>query len=469
MTNTDWENPRLLSRNREPARATLIPYADVDSARRGEREASPYFRLLNGDWDFCYVPDPAAVPTGFEHPGSAVDGWRTIPVPSNWQLQGYGRPNYTNVAYPFPVDPPHVPQDNPVGLYRRRFALPAAWAGRQVFLHFDGVDSAFYVWLNGTLVGYSQGAHLPSEFDITSHLRAGENMLAVQVFQWSDGSYLEDQDMWRLSGIFRDVYLLAQPELRVRDAAVRTTFTADYQDAVLDVRVWLRNDGPEIDPSARLTARLLDADGAIVFEQVLGAAAAVAPGSELELSASWPIRQPRAWSAEIPYLYTLWLVLESGQAVLEVQRLAVGFRQVEVRDGRFLFNGRPIMLQGVNRHETHPDFGHAVPLESMLQDIRLMKQHNINTVRTSHYPDDPRWLDLCDRYGLYMIDEADQEAHGFERVGDWAQLANDPDWRDAFVDRAVRMVERDKNHPCVVLWSLGNETGYGPNHDAMAA
>ncbi len=464
----DWENPLLLSRNREPARATLVPYADLDSALHGEREASPFFRLLNGQWEFCYVPSPAAVPDGFEQPGFSAEGWRPLPVPSNWQLHGYGRPNYTNVAYPYPVDPPHVPQANPVGLYRCRFTQPAAWAGCQVFLNFDGVDSAFYVWVNGHPAGYSQGAHLPSEFNVTPYLQPGENIVAVQVFQWSDGSYLEDQDMWRLSGIFRDVSLVATPPVRVRDVRVRTTFDASYRDAVLDLRVWVRNESASPSPEMGLTVRLLDAARAVVFEQTLGAPAGVPATGELELALSVPVAAPHPWSAEDPYLYTLLVGLAGGEGLLQTHRVAVGFRQVDVIASVFYFNGQPIKLQGVNRHETHPDFGHAVPFESMLQDLRLMKQHNINTVRTSHYPNDPRWLDLCDRYGLYVIDEADQEAHGFERVGDWAQLAKDPDWRAAFVDRAERMVERDKNHPSIIIWSLGNETGYGPNHDAMA-
>ena len=467
-TPPDWENPLLLSRGREPGRATLVPYADLDSARRGERQASPYFRLLNGQWDFYYVPNPAAVPAGFEQPGFAGEGWRPLPVPSNWQLHGYGRPQYTNINYPFPVDPPHVPQDNPVGLYRRRFVLPPTWDGRQVFLNFDGVDSAFYVWVNGHPAGYSQGAHLPSEFNITLYLQPGENVLAVQVFQWSDGSYLEDQDMWRLSGIFRDVYLLAAPGVRLRDVRVRTTFDAPGADAVLDLHAWIKSELPVDGPDITVIARLLDAAGGVVFEQPLGAPALVPASSELELALAVPVAAPHRWSAEDPYRYTLLLALSSSDGLLQTHRLSVGFRQVEVRAGVFYFNGQPIKLQGVNRHETHPDFGHAVPYESMLQDILLMKQHNINTVRCSHYPDDPRWLDLCDQYGLYVIDEADQEAHGFHHAGDWARLAKDPAWRAAFVDRAVRMVERDKNHPSIIIWSLGNETGYGPNHDAMA-
>jgi len=299
-------------------------------------------------------------------------------------------------------------------------------------------------------------------------LQPGTNLVAVKVFQWSDGSYLEDQDMWRLSGIFRDVSLIATPTVRLRDVRVRTTFDGDARDAVLDLHAWVCNENAEVGSEITVLAQLLDAVGRVVFEQPLGAAASVPAGREIELGAAVRVAAPHAWSAEDPYLYTLTLALSSSGGLLQTHGLVVGFRQVAVRGGVFLFNGRPIKLQGVNRHETHPDFGHAVPFESMLQDIRLMKQHNLNTVRTSHYPNDPRWLDLCDRYGLYVIDEADQEAHGFERAGDWAQLAKDPNWSAAFVDRAERMVERDKNHPSVILWSLGNETGYGPNHDAMA-
>ncbi|MBE3584400.1 MAG: DUF4981 domain-containing protein [Limnochordaceae bacterium] len=484
----DWENLQVLQRNREPAHVLLIPYPDTVSAQWGERGASPFFRLLNGEWEFCYAASPAAAPAGFEQPEYCAGStpWDRIPVPSNWQMLGYGRPHYTNVNYPFPVDPPFVPDQNPTGCYRRWFILNDDEADeRRVFLVFEGVDSAFHVWVNGHLVGYSQGSHLRSEFDITPHVHPGRNLLAVRVYQWSDGSYLEDQDMWRLSGIFRDVYLVATPAVHVRDLRLRTTWDAAYRNATLEICTYLRNYGTHPMEDLRLEATLLDAAGRVVGEWRLSAdEIQLLPGQEQVVQASPQIEQPLPWTAETPNLYTLLItvlrkaatlcstaVAEPGanqDRVVEVVRSSVGFRQVEIKDGRLLLNGVPIKLKGVNRHETHPDLGHAVSFESMVQDILSMKRHNINAVRTSHYPDDPRWLDLCDRYGLYVIDEADLEAHGFAAVGNGSQLTQDPAWQPAFVDRAVRMVERDKNHPSVIIWSLGNESGYGPNHDAMA-
>jgi beta-galactosidase/beta-glucuronidase len=465
----DWEDLAVLQRNREPAHATLLPYADAAAALSGERGASPFFKLLNGHWQFCYVTTPADAPAGFEAEAFDAGGWDMLSVPSNWQMAGYGVPNYTNVRYPYPVDPPRVPQDNPCGLYRRTFALPEGWAGREVFLEFEGVNSAFYVWVNGQMVGYSQGAHVPAEFRLTPYVRPGENLLVVQVFQWSDGAYLEDQDMWRLNGIFRDVYLFATPPVHVRDVRVRTDLDAAYTDATLNVWLALRNYGAAAGSGYRVSAQLLDAAGAVVLAQEIAAPATLAGGAEITLETTAPVKSPAKWSAEEPNLYTLLLTLTGPDgAVAEVQRVNVGFRKVEIKQGVFYFNGVAIKLQGVNRHDSHPDLGHAVTLESMIQDVVTMKRHNINTVRTSHYPNDPRWYDLCDRYGLYVVDEADLECHGFGTVGDQDQISEDPAWEAAYLDRAVRMVERDKNHPCVVMWSLGNESGYGRNHKAMA-
>jgi beta-galactosidase/beta-glucuronidase len=480
----DWEDLQVLQRNREPAHATLLPYADVQGAMTGERGASPYFRLLNGHWRFCYVPTPIDAPEQFENEHFDASGWDKITVPSNWQMLGYGKPNYTNVRYPYPVDPPRVPQDNPSGIYRRTFDLPEVWSGKEVFLAFEGVNSAFYVWVNGKQVGYSQGAHLPAEFRLTPYLRSGENLLVAQVFQWSDGAYLEDQDMWRLNGIFRDVYLFATPAVHMRDVRVRTDLDAAYTDAVLHVQVTLRHYGGsgweglaralrdlkrEASAGYRVAARLVDADGAITAQGEIGPAVSIDAGAEVTLEASFPVAAPAKWSAEEPNLYALLLTLMGPDgATLEVERVNVGFRKIEIRSGVFLFNGAPIKLQGVNRHDTHPDLGHAVTLESMIQDVVLMKQHNINAVRTSHYPNDPRWYDLCDRYGLYVVDEADLECHGFGTVGEQDQISEDPAWEAAYLDRAIRLVERDKNHPCVIMWSLGNESGYGRNHVAMA-
>jgi beta-galactosidase/beta-glucuronidase len=452
----DWENPHLLHVNCEPTHATLLPYAEVNAAMAGERAASPFFSLLNGRWSFLHCPSPAAVPEGFYEAGYP-DAWDTIPVPSCWQMLGYDVPVYTNVAYPIPVDPPRVPQENPVGLYRRVFTLPTGWDGRQVLLHLAGVDSAFYVWVNGQPVGYSQVAHMPSEFNITPYLVEGENLLAVQVFQWSDGTYLEDQDMWRMSGIFRDVYLVAVPALRVRDVRVRTLLDDAYTDATLDVAVTVSNSGQAAD--GLLTLCLLDASGQKVLLQQ-ATVDALGAGGETVVTVAAPVANPQKWTAETPYLYTLLIAMNS-----DVQVVKVGFRRVEIIDRVLHLNGRPIKLKGVNRHDTHPDLGHAVSYESMVQDIMAMKRHNINAVRTSHYPNDPRWYDLCDRYGLYVIDEADLETHGMQPL---SRLSRDPEWREAYVDRAIRMVERDKNHPSIIIWSLGNESGYGENHIAMA-
>ncbi|MGE5549544.1 MAG: glycoside hydrolase family 2 TIM barrel-domain containing protein [Bacteroidota bacterium] len=466
----DWENPRVLQRRREPAHATLLPFPDEKAARRGDRGGSPYFKLLNGNWRFKYLASPGEAPEGFAHPGFADDDWDLLPVPSNWQMHGYGRPVYTNVDYPHPMDPPFVPDANPTGLYRTVFRAPAEWADRRVFVVFEGVNSAFNLWVNGRFAGYSQGSHLPSEFDLTDCLRAGDNLLAVQVFQWSDGSYLEDQDMWRLSGIFRDVWLMAAPVVHLRDVRIRTPLDAAYRDAALEIRALLRNyTDREAPDGLRVTAKLMDARGGEVFRRVL-LPAPPGPGGETAVESSVPVAAPRLWSAEDPYLYALLLSLEGAAGeTLEVLRFNVGFRQVEIGDRRLLVNGRAVKLQGVNRHDFHPDLGHAVTRQAMLQDVLLMKRHNINAVRTSHYPNDPYFLDLCDRYGLYVIDETDLETHGFAQIGDWSRLARDPDWEAAFVERASRMVERDKNHPAVIVWSLGNESGYGPNHDAMAA
>ncbi len=463
----DWEDPSLLGRNVQPPHATLIPYPDEETALLGLAGASPHYRSISGQWRFSYLPRPEAVPSDFPSESFPDDDWAKIPVPSNWQLHGYGRPNYTNVAYPYPVDPPYVPDENPVGLYRTVFDLPDGWSGRRVFLNFDGVCSAFYVWVNGQLVGFSKCSHMPAEFDITDQVRSGENLLAVQVFQWSDGSYLEDQDMWRLNGIFREVSLLSKPPVHIRDVTVRTRFDEHYRDAVLDATASLRNCTSALASGFSVSLRLCGENGHTVAEGHSDAPV-VGPGEEGNLSIEVPVSAPGKWSAEEPNLYTLVLsLLGPDGSVTEVQRIAVGFRQIERKGVQVLLNGVPLEIRGVNRHDTHPDLGYAVSLESMLRDITLMKQHNINAVRTSHYPNDRRWLDLCDRYGLYVIDEADLETHGFG-YEDPNIPARRPEWREAFVDRARRMVERDKNHPSIIIWSLGNESSYGPNHDAMA-
>ncbi len=465
----DWENPRLVGRNRQPARAYFFHYADRESALSGEPSLGDGYLSLDGHWRFHYAQTPAEAPQGFEKESFDASAWELLPVPSCWQMHGYGRPHYTNVKYPFPVDPPRVPTENPTGSYLREFTLPAEWKNRAVFVRFEGVDSAFHVWVNGREAGMGKGSRLPSEFDITRLVRPGRNVLAVRVYQWSDGTYLEDQDMWWLSGIFRAVSLLAVPRAHIGDFYVVTTLDKACRDAALKVCVKLRNLGKSSAKCA-VEASLLDPAGNFVLKDAVAAKANVPAGGEAEVALEAPVADPAKWSAESPTLYTLLLALkDSGGRVTEVVPAKVGFRSVELKDGNVLVNGVRVMFKGVNRHDHHPDLGRAVPLEAMLKDVLLMKRHNINAVRTSHYPNDPRFLDLCDRYGLYVIDECDQECHGFAVIGKWEQLAEDPEWEAAHLDRMERMVLRDRNHASVIMWSLGNETKFGRNHAAMAA
>lgn len=465
----DWANLAVLERNAEPPRADLIPYGGTGDAMAGERESSPYFLLLNGSWRFRYFESPSAVPDECEGDDYADDRWDLLPVPSNWQMHGYGIPHYSSCPYPFPIDPPHVPANNPVGCYRIAFVVPEGWEGRNVRLLFEGVDSAFHVWVNGCFAGYGQGSHNTSEFDVTDALRPGSNLLAVRVYQWSDGSYLESQDKWRLSGIFRDVYLLSLPAVTVLDAFVKTSWRPDGETAELDVSLQVANLSRDKARGGRIEAFLVDPEGNVALAADWPLAALLLPGESRELRLREPVASARPWTAETPNLYVLLLkVMDEEGRVAEVKRIAVGFRDIRIEEGRLLVNGRPIIVKGVNRNEFDARLGYVTTKESMLEDILLMKRHQINAVRLSHYPNDPRWLDLCDRFGLYVIDETDLETHGFHFVGDEGYLAHQPAWREAFVQRARRLVERDKNHPSVIVWSLGNESGYGPNHDAMA-
>jgi beta-galactosidase len=469
----DWENPEVIGINKEPGHCTLVPYPDAETALKAERQASAYYKSLNGDWKFNWARKPADRPVDFYRPEYDVSGWKEIPVPSNWQLHGYGIPIYLNVPFPFPPNPPYIPHDyNPVGSYRTEFSLPASWKDRQVFIHFDGVKSAFYLWVNGRMVGYSQDSMTPAEFNITSYLKPARNTLAAEVYRWSDGSYLEDQDMWRFSGIYRNVYLFSTPRVHIRDFFVRCDLDRQYRDGILMIRPKLLSFTGEKLDGWTVQAQLYNEKE----EPVL--AAPLSKDVPAIMNEQYPQRDnvkfalmegkvanPRKWSAEQPNLYTLVLTLKDAEGrTLEAESCKVGFRKIEIKDGRLLVNGRSVKLFGVNRHEHDPDHGRAIPVGRMLQDIKLLKQNNINAVRTSHYPDDPHWYDLCDKYGIYLIDEANLESHGLR-----GYLSNVATWHAAFVERAIRMVERDKNHPSVIFWSLGNETGCGPNHAAMAA
>jgi beta-galactosidase len=464
----DWENPAMVGRNKEVPHATLMPFPDAATALGGDRAASPWFRSLNGRWRFHWSPNPEARPAKFYRPEFSVDDWDEIPVPSNWQLQGYGYPIYTNIRYAWgDGDPPRVPHDdNPVGSYRRQFTSPEDWRGRQVILHFAGVDSAFYLWINGREVGYSQGSRTPAEFNITPYLEDGANVLAAEVYRYSDGSYLECQDMWRISGIFRDVFLYSVAELDVRDFQVRTELDAEYRDARLALTAWVRSFG-DTEREVLLQADLLDAAGEPVLDDA-EARAIVEPGGEVVVDLTADVAAPLKWSAEEPNLYTLLLTLrDAAGPVVEVLTSKVGFRTSEIKDGQLLVNGVPILIKGVNRHEHDPVTGHYVSSESMVRDILLMKRHNINAVRTSHYPDTPEWYELTDRYGLYVIDEANIESHGIGYDRD-KTLGNRPEWLTAHMDRTVSMVERDKNHPSIIIWSLGNEGGDGVVFEATS-
>lgn len=485
-----WENQHVLQINREPARAHFFPYADSEAALSGG--VSSRVQSLDGDWQFMWVPRPEMRLPDFYRTEFDASEWKTLQVPSHWELNGYGTPIYVSAGYPFKIDPPRVtttPKErftafeerNPVGMYRRTFRVSETWEGMRLFLHFGGVMSAFHVYLNGEHVGYSQGSNLPSEFEVTEFIRSGENLIAVEVFRWSDGSYLEDQDMWRLSGIFRSVTVYATPGVRIADLAVRTEFDEDYRDAELIVHPEFSAVPGEDAEGWTVAAQLFSESGKAVLsespvadvKEILnrGYRAGILVDRTPQRGGAkfgWlraMVPSPLHWTAETPNLYRLVLELRDPQGrTHEAVSCNVGFRELAIRDGQFLVNGEPVRFRGVNRHEHDPWTGHVLSRERMLEDILLMKRANVNAVRTAHYPNDPYWYDLCDRYGLYVMDEADIETHGLR-----GYLASDPNWHAAFLDRAIRTLERDKNYPSVVFWSMGNESGYGPNFSAISA
>ncbi len=468
----DWENPAVFAVGKEPARATGFPFESHAKAIAGHRTKSDRFLLLTGPWRFSFSPSADALPEGFEKPGYDVSGWKEIKVPADWQTEGYDQARYNNITYPFPANRPLIPHaTNPVGSYRRDVDVPAGWAKQDVILHIGAAGSAYAVWVNGVRVGYSEDSKLPSEFDITRHVRPGKNVIAIQVYRWSDGSYLEDQDFWRVSGIEREVFLMAAPKTRIRDFFVHAGLDEGNRDGKLAV------DMAVTPSSSATTARivLLDRDDRT---QLLTTTAPVTAGAgkrQVKLTATLPNVRP--WSAETPNLYMLLVELYDAKGnILQSTWSRIGFRSVAIKDGLVTVNGEPITIRGVNRHEHDPETFHVISLESMERDIRLMKQNNINALRTSHYPNDPRLYELADRYGLYVMDEANIESHQYM---DWAnkhpdvrgayQIGFDPAWEGAHVSRVMNMVERDKNHPSVIFWSLGNEAGIGANFVKAAA
>lgn len=463
----DWQTQAITSVNRLAAHTPLFSWRSEADARAAL--ASPSRLLLDGEWCFSFFEAPEFVPEQWLEQDLA-DAC-AISVPGNWQLDAAypasrpatDGPIYTNIKYPFPCDPPRVPADNPTGCYSREFELPADWlASGQTRIIFDGVDSAFYLFCNGRWIGYSQDSRLPAEFDLSPYLNAGRNRLAVLVLRWSDGSYLEDQDMWRMSGIFRSVSLLHKPERHLMDVRLTPVLDACYRDARLKVELQV-NEGAGLAVDAKLYfSETLIADR----RQLLGTGAVDEKGAYTDRVELWlEVAAPHKWSAETPHLYRLTLTLldEQGEPI-ESEAHDVGFRAVEIRDGLLRVNGQPLLIRGANRHEHDPALGHVVTPAAMEQDLRLMKQHNFNAVRCSHYPNHPDFYRLCDRLGLYVVDEANLETHGMVPMG---RLARDPAWSGAFLDRVTRMVARDFNHPSIIIWSLGNESGYGPAHDAM--
>lgn len=472
----DWENHHVLQINREPARAAFVPF----SVQEGDCSV-----CLDGMWKFRWTPLPNQRILDFYRTDFNDQSWKEFPVPANWEVNGYGTPIYVSAGYPFKIDPPRVmgepkadyttyKERNPVGQYRRVFTYPAAWGvGGQTFLRFEGVMSAFYVWINGKRVGYSQGSMEPSEFNITDYLTPGENQIALEVYRYSDGSYLEDQDFWRFGGIHRSIHLVHTPDVRIRDFMIRTLPDADYKDFTLQIDPQLSAYKGQRGIGYRLRAELDTTCMEVPVESILDI------DHKAALMNEWypqrgprkmgrmkaVIKAPKQWTAETPNLYLLKLsLLDDAGKVIEQVRQQVGFRSVEIKRGQVWVNGRPIRFRGVNRHEHDPRTARVMSEERMLQDALLMKQGNINAVRTSHYPNVSRWYELCDSLGLYVMDEADIEEHGLRGT-----LASTPDWHAAFLDRAVRMAERDKNYPSVVMWSMGNESGYGPNFAAISA
>jgi len=488
----DWENELMYEKNKLKARVQSYSFYNVESALKGNRDKARV-QSLNGTWKFYYVDKSEDRPTDFMKSDFAGNGWSDIDVPSNWEMKGFGQPIYSNIIYPFtpriverwgqkyesymgpqPPFPPTIQRDNPVGSYYRDFEVPEQWGDQSVILHFGGVSSAFYVWVNGEKVGYSQGSRLAAEFDITNFVKTGKNRVAVQVFRWSDGSYLEDQDMWRLSGIHREVLLLAQPKISLNDFYVRTRFDANMQDAKLEIRpsVWVKDHEDKLD-GWNINAELYDASG----QKVSGKAMSV-PVKEVYYE-RWPqrditkfallgttVRCPRKWSAEDPYLYQLVFTVTNPQGeVVEARSQKIGFRKIGFSDkNELLVNGKVVKIMGVNRHDHSSVNGKAVTRDEMRKDVELLKQFNFNAVRTSHYPNDPYFLDLCNEYGLYVLDEANIECH---HLGSY--IPQQPNWAAPILSRIMRMVERDKNSPCVIGWSMGNEAGTGPAFAAAAA
>lgn len=462
----DWENPAMLGINKEKPHATFSIFDDVTVALNSKREDSKYYYSLNGLWKFNWVKGVDNKPVDFYLPESDVSAWDDIEVPSNWQMKGYGNPIYLNQPYAFPNNPPFIPhEENRVGSYRKTFNIPKGWDGREVFIHFDGVKSAFYIWINGEKVGYSQGSMAPAEFNITPYLKEGENIVAAEVYRWCDGSYLEDQDSWDLSGIYRDVYLFSAPKVHMRDIHVVARLDEKCENADLNVKVNITNYAKEKSGSYNVICQLFDDNNNSVQDiNLTQSFSKVMAGEEVLLELKTEVIKPLQWSAEHPNMYKLICTIQDENGVIvESTKIPIGFKRVEIIGNQFYVNGKAILIKGVNRLEIDPADGNAISRELMIQDIHLLKQNNINAVRTSHYPPHPYFLDLCDEYGLYVMDEANLESH--ENRGKSPTPAalpgNKEEWYQSCIERMERLMHRDKNYASVVIWSMGNEAGWG--------
>lgn len=451
----EWLDPNVNAVNRAPMHTSYFAYENADMAKRGDKEQSANFMTLNGTWKFFWVRDAEARPTDFWRVGYNDKGWDNMQVPAVWELQGYGDPIYVNVGYAwreqFQNNPPEVPtKENHVGSYRREIVVPADWKGKQIMAHFGSVTSNMYLWVNGQYVGYSEDSKLEAEFDLTRYLKPGQkNLIAFQVFRWCDGTYLEDQDFFRYSGVGRDCYLYARNQQQIADIRVTPDLDAHYQNGSLAVNMDVKGNG-------KIELDLLDASGKSVAQQTVTASG--------KTTAKLAVNAPHKWSAETPYLYTLRATLKQGDKTLEVIPVKVGFRKIELKNAQILVNGQPVLFKGADRHELDPDGGYVLSRERMIQDIQIMKKFNLNAVRTCHYPDANLWYDLCDQYGIYVVAEANVESHGMG-YGE-KTLAKNPSYAKAHMERNQRNVQRGYNHPSIIFWSLGNEAGYGPNFEA---
>jgi len=474
----EWNNnPEIFQLNRKNAHATLIPYLTVEEALEGERTSSAYYHSLNGNWKFAFAENPSKRIPNFYESEYDCSLWETIKVPAHWQLQGYDYPQYTNVRYPWEgnedIQPPFAPTKyNPVGQYVQMIKVPETWKDNPIYISFQGVESAFYVWLNGQFVGYSEDTFTPAEFDLTPYLIDGENKLAVEVYRWSDASWLEDQDFWRMSGIFRDVYLYSTPNVHIDDFFVITELDDQYKHANLKIQANITNYYQVEVKNLTFQAILYDNKNQEVLDKPLEHALELNNSHSINISTKAFVENPLKWSAEHPNLYTLVIsLIDENGTIIETESSKIGFRTFEIKDGLMKINGERIVFKGVNRHEFAADKGRAVDYDDMVHDIKLMKQHNINAVRTSHYPNNPLWYELCDEYGLYVIDETNLETHGSWGYGQSEEGDAIPggksEWTENVLDRCNSMFQRDKNHPSVIIWSLGNESFGGENFIKM--